>query len=346
MTPTADPRAAALDAAPRLLLEVRDPDARARHAWAALGAVALHAAFGALLWWMPSPRLPARTATEVLVDLRKSTPLVAPPAAFRLTQKEPQRGKPAAEVDISALLPRPAIRQPQRGSPRPFQPPPGAPETRRGRELDLEVPEIPVAEALPPPAAMPGAGLPDAPKPAPPKRKSPFESLAAASAPTTEPRLALPAATVQESVKSVVRGAGGAGITVGDVSGSGGVTEGVIQTPRPGRPGSTLELLSDPRGVDFRPYLVQVLASVRRNWYAVMPESARLGARGRVVIQFAIGRNGQVPKLVIAVPSGLDALDRAAVASISASNPFPPLPSEYGGAEIRLQLVFSYNMPR
>jgi outer membrane biosynthesis protein TonB len=53
-----------------------------------------------------------------------------------------------------------------------------------------------------------------------------------------------------------------------------------------------------------------------------------------------------VPKLVIATPSGFDALDRAAVASISASNPFPPLPLEFAGAEIRLQLVFSYNMPR
>lgn len=346
MTTRADSRAAPTDAAPRLLLELRDEGARARHAWAALSAVAFHAAFLALLWWMPSPRVPLRGATEVLVDLRKSTPLVAPPAPFRLTQKEPQRGKPAAEVDISALLPRPAIRQPQRGSPRPFQPPPGAPVPQRGRELDLDIPDVSMAQALPPAAPVSGAGLADAPKPAPPKRESPFESLAAASAPSTQPRLALPGGTVQESVKSVVRGAGGAGITVGDAPGSGGVSEGVVQTPRPGRPGSTLELLSDPRGIDFRPYLVQVLASVRRNWYAVMPESARLGARGRVVIQFAISRSGQVPKLVIAVPSGLDALDRAAVASISASNPFPPLPGEYGGAEIRLQLVFSYNMPK
>lgn len=346
MTTRADSCAAAIGAAPRLLLELRDEGAGSRHAWAALGAVAFHAAVVALLWWMPSPRVPARSATEVLVDLRKSTPLVAPPAPFRLTQKEPQRGRPAAEVDISALLPRPAIQQPQRGSPRPFQPPPGAPASQRSRELDLDVPEVPVAQALPPPAALPGAGLPEAPRPSPPQRESPFEPLASASAPSGQPRLALPGGTVQESVKSVVRGAGGAGITVGDVPGSGGVSEGVVQTPRPGRPGSTLELLSDPRGVDFRPYLVQVLASVRRNWYAVMPESARLGARGRVVIQFAISRSGQVPKLVIAMPSGLDALDRAAVASISASNPFPPLPGEYGGAEIRLQLVFSYNMPR
>ena len=52
-----------------------------------------------------------------------------------------------------------------------------------------------------------------------------------------------------------------------------------------------------------------------------------------------------MPKLVIVMPSGTEALDRAAVAGISASNPFPPLPSEFRGDQIRLQLAFSYNVP-
>ena len=107
---------------------------------------------------------------------------------------------------------------------------------------------------------------------------------------------------------------------------------------------STVELLSDPKGVDFKPYLTRILTAVRRNWRAVFPESARLGRRGRVVILFSIARSGEIPKLVISEPSGADALDRAAVAGISASDPFPPLPSEYTGDEIRLQLNFSYNM--
>jgi len=347
MNTAAHPLAARADDAPRLLLEVRDDDAPRRHAIAAAGAAAFHLFAAALLWWMPAAPS-VRPSTQVLVDLRQSTPLVAPPAPFRLTQREPQRGKPAAEVDISALLPRPALQQPQtRGSVRPFEPPPGAPELRRGRELDIDMPQVEMAQALPPAAPhLPGMAAPEAPKPAPPKRDNPFEPVGGPPLPSAQPRIALPGSGVQETVKSVVKGAGGAGITVGDAPGSGGVSEGAVQAPRPGRPGSTLELLSDPKGVDFRPYLVQVLASVRRNWYAVMPESARLGARGRVVVQFIISRSGQVPKLVIAVPSGFDALDRAAVASISASNPFPPLPAEFGGGEIRLQLVFSYNMPR
>jgi TonB family protein len=102
--------------------------------------------------------------------------------------------------------------------------------------------------------------------------------------------------------------------------------------------------MSDPMGVDFRPYLIKVLSAVRRNWFAVMPESAKLGRRGRVVIQFAVSRDGSVPKLVIATPSGTDALDRAAVAGVSASNPFPPLPAEFRGDSVRLQFVFLYNL--
>jgi TonB family protein len=96
--------------------------------------------------------------------------------------------------------------------------------------------------------------------------------------------------------------------------------------------------------VDFKPYLIQVLAAVRRNWRSVIPERARLGRQGRVKIQFAIARNGSVPKLVIAMPSGTDALDRAAVAGISASNPFPPLPPAFRGEQVRLQLTFLYNI--
>jgi TonB family protein len=97
-------------------------------------------------------------------------------------------------------------------------------------------------------------------------------------------------------------------------------------------------------GVDFRPYLIRVLAAVRHNWFLVLPEGARMGQRGRTVVQFSIAKNGSVPKLVIHMPSGNEPLDRAAVAGISASNPFPPLPNEYKGSVLQLQLVFSYNM--
>jgi len=64
-----------------------------------------------------------------------------------------------------------------------------------------------------------------------------------------------------------------------------------------------------------------------------------------VLVQFIIDRRGAIPKLVIAEGSGTEAFDRAAVAGISASYPFPPLPPDYKGDQIRLQLAFSYNIP-
>ncbi|MDE0125160.1 MAG: TonB family protein [Bryobacterales bacterium] len=153
---------------------------------------------------------------------------------------------------------------------------------------------------------------------------------------------ARPDQVIEGAIQQMMRG-GGSRQAVG--VGVGGIPTSGILPPGPSDSGSLVELLSDPRGVDFRPYLTQVLAAVRRNWLAVIPESARLGmSRGRTLIQFSVSRDGSVPKLVIARSSGTAPLDRAAVAGISASNPFPPLPGEYLGKDIRLQFTFLYNI--
>lgn len=136
---------------------------------------------------------------------------------------------------------------------------------------------------------------------------------------------------------------GGMRQAVGD--GVGAAAMGGYSAPSKGNIGSGLELLSDPQGVDFRPYLLQILNAVRRNWFAVIPESARLGVeKGRVALQFSISRRGDVPKLVISSSSRSQPLDRASVAGVSASLPFPPLPAEFKGNEIRVQFVFLYNV--
>jgi TonB family protein len=156
--------------------------------------------------------------------------------------------------------------------------------------------------------------------------------LPAAVTPPKNPLIPLPKTSVEELTRDAsVRGGGGG--VIADDTGNG---------PAQLR---DYQLLSDPQGVDFKPYLVQVLAAVRRNWMAVIPESGRMGRRGLVQVQFSIDRSGRVPKLVIATPSGTEAFDRAAVAGVSASNPFPPLPAAFKGDQIRLQLSFAYNIP-
>jgi len=98
-------------------------------------------------------------------------------------------------------------------------------------------------------------------------------------------------------------------------------------------------------GVDFQPYLLRIYLLVRRNWYSVIPEIARLGKQGRVALEFSIERNGGVPDLVLRVSSGTNSLDSAALASIRLSNPFPALPPEFPGEDIRLRFIYLYNVP-
>ncbi|WP_321474384.1 energy transducer TonB [uncultured Paludibaculum sp.] len=341
----------------QLLLDYSDQEQTRRRRLAAAGAVLYQLAVILFALNAPGGAIRFHTESELTVDVRRSTPLIAPPHLpdFKVTQKEPQHTKPAAEVDMAALMPKKAIVQPQSTPPgKPFTPPPG-PATPAPRPQALEAPKIQVAEQQIPSNTSDGLAprIPTTTPPAPePPKSNPFERV---GGPQTSPSpapgrvaIAPPKTGVEEAIRAVAQGGGGHGVMVGDVGGGGmgALSEGHIQNPTPGRQGSTLELLSDPKGVDFRPYLIQVLAAVKRNWQAVLPESARLGRQGRTAIQFSINRTGGVPKLVIAFPSGTEALDRAAVAGISASNPFPHLPAEFTGSEIRLQLVFSYNLPR
>jgi TonB family protein len=125
----------------------------------------------------------------------------------------------------------------------------------------------------------------------------------------------------------------------GGLSGGGGGGQGYL--------GGTVDLLTPTEGVDFSNYLARVLASVKRNWYAVMPESAQLGDKGVVVLQFRIQHNGVVPENEPALlgSSGKEPLDRAAVSAIRASTPFDQLPPAFSGPYIELRFRFLYNLP-
>jgi TonB family protein len=111
--------------------------------------------------------------------------------------------------------------------------------------------------------------------------------------------------------------------------------------------GGAVQMLTPTEGVDFNAYIARVLASVKRNWYSVMPESARLGDQGKVVLQFRIMKNGVVPDAepVMMGSSGKEPLDRAAASSIRASTPFEPLPTAFSGPYIELRFIFLYNIP-
>jgi TonB C terminal len=109
-----------------------------------------------------------------------------------------------------------------------------------------------------------------------------------------------------------------------------------------------LEVLTDTMGVDFGPYLQRVLHDVRLNWYNLIPESAKppILKKGKLTIEFAILKDGTVAGMKLAATSGDVALDRGAWGGITASNPFPPLPAEFGGQYLGLRFTFYYNPDR
>ena len=299
-----------------------------------------------------SPYVP-RQPERVLVQ--RVTPLYTPP---ELTQKAANKAPIAKELSVESIAPRPTLKSPAPApeAARPqvakVAPPIPAPPTPREapRQVVVEPPKIEAPVQGIQTAQLPKANLPN---PLAEKPKVALESITAgAQAPGTGAGrgtglIQVPSASIQDAVKSLSRSSGNMGaISIGDVGDDTGIGQGLNLPPSAGRPRSNLELKSDPMGVDFRPYMTQVLAAVRRNWFAVYPEAARLGQRGQVVLQFAIAKQGLVTKVVFSGASGAKALDQSAVAAISASNPLPPLPTDFKGDRIVLQMTFLYNMPR
>jgi TonB family protein len=339
-----------------LLRDWREPASSGRIVRAGIGSILVHIAIIVLLVSLPDIAPPP--APEAPVDVRKAVHLVAP-KFFEPTQTAPNKGKVTRELDVRSSLPAPRPQEPRARPPAPAPgamasapppPPPPAPNIPPPR---IDPPKIEVPEAAPPqvtgtlPSPLPPPPPPQTKEKEKEKPKLAFESVGSAprTAPNPNSQIPLPKTSVQEAVRGAAQ-PGDGGVIVGDTGDDLSILPNLSQPDAPGRVGSNLQLLSDAQGVDFKPYLIQILAAVRRNWLAIYPQSARMGRRGRVLIQFIVDRKGGVPKLVIADPSGTEAFDRAAVAGISASDPFPPLPGDYKGDQIRLQLTFSYNMPQ
>jgi TonB family protein len=332
------------------LLTGPDPKAETKRRGFLAGSLVAHAIIFPLLGLVQFEASSFRNAPEIIVRQQQVTPLVAP-RLEQLTQRDPNRMTPSEEVNLDSLLPRPEVEQQPGATAKPRQmaalPPSGAARGQEDSDL-LEAPDIPAPVAPVPTSPLASLGSPDslpsAPAleaPAPEKPKIQFEKPGSSiGSPRGSARVSVPNTSVADAMRvaSQGRGAGGNQAVADFTLPSGGASSRGVQQR------GTVELLSDPDGVDFKPYLIQVLAAVKRNWFAVMPQSARWGRQAQVRIQFAIRKDGAVPKLVIASSSGADPLDRAAVAGVSASNPFPPLPREFGGNEVRLQFTFSYNV--
>ncbi|HUB81939.1 MAG TPA: energy transducer TonB [Bryobacteraceae bacterium] len=302
-----------------LLTDWTEPGRNKRIGRSAVLSLVTHAAAIAFVIWMPETFMqPPNAAPKESVV----TPLVLPPIS--LTQREPNPRKIIREFRSPDLTPR--IQSPHGPSPtpqsaaphkdKPSMPPP-PPKTAPQTPLP-EPPRVQIAETEPK-LTLP---LPPA---APPNAPSPFEDLGPRN---SAGQGTLPGQSV-DSLRGTMSGHGGI-----NSQGSAPFASSGAELPR---------LLSDPKGVDFKPYLAQVLASVKRAWYIILPKN---GHRGYVSLQFAIRRDGTVRKVAYAQQTGDPTLDETAVMAISQAGPFGPLPGQFPDSEIHVQMNFAYNQPR
>ena len=218
------------------------------------------------------------------------------------------------------------------------QPLPGPPEPERVvKNLpNAPTPQPNVAPPAPQPEPKPDLSRPPVKLETPEQQKAPRGLVL--------PKIS-PGRAIEESAKEAARTSSRSAAISGPLPGSRGAPGG--GGPSQGLMSNGIELLTPTEGVDFSNYLARVLASVRRNWYSVIPESARLGDRGRVLLQFKITREGFVPvgEPALLGTSGKEPLDRAAISAIRTSSPFEPLPPAFSGPYIELRFIFLYNLP-
>jgi len=328
------------------LLAAPPPALREERRWVLRGASAVLHAAALLILIMISQMMPAHEVSQAEIDqaARSLGYLYLPPDMRNLRTPPPKNEAPSPKMRIDpGLLRRLQENRPQVGTPLPPSPVHEPPH-------DAAPTQPPVAAPRPPTQQVQPGQLPDRteqPSKPPPTLEA-IQPRPNANPNLTIPRLGSPGNAIQDSVRDLSRSQ-----SVGPPSiGFHGTVPGTGGGPVGGGNGQGyldggLQMLTPTEGVDFSSYLSRVLASVRRNWYAIIPESARMGEKGRVVLRFRIMRDGTVVSVepVLEDSSGKEPLDRAAMSSIRASSPFEPLPAAFSGPNIELRFIFLYNLP-
>jgi TonB family protein len=316
---------------PHLLIQLEDDLQKSRKREAVWISVIIHLLLFIGLWkfnfiqqFIPIHRVAVVPLTNRDKDV---TFLTLPPDAQKLTRKP--NTKVLSDKDRIATSRHPEL-DPKELHKILATPPPGAPGPRGPNAAQPS----PQAMTQNPPSIQPQQGAP--------AQRPQFDSnqTAQLQAPA-QPKNSFSKYTQGMSAGSAIQQAAQAAAQRG--AGGGGQEGGFgLGTGAHGRQQGALEILSDTQGVDFGPYLQRILQDVRENWYHLIPESAEM-KKGKLAIEFAITKEGQVADMRLVASSGDAALDRPAWGSITASNPFPPLPNEFTGPYLALRFRFYYN---
>ncbi|HTA51774.1 MAG TPA: TonB C-terminal domain-containing protein [Candidatus Acidoferrum sp.] len=267
-----------------------------------------------------APKLLPTPTQQPIADNLPVNWMYSPPSAA-----EPAKPTPKVNVNRNTLekVAPPEIKSTAPAPPEPVKPSPELPEAPRPKN-EVTQPQ--------PPTAIPSTPAPSHVEPIMPVQ--PNKNLQLGLSNST------PGKMIEDQMQSAAHESHGQAPIYGSGGPSGGAGHGVGM-------GYGVDILSDTQGVDFRDYINRLLAALKRNWEAVMPESARMGDRGVVFTTFSINPDGSVsaPDPALERTSGKEPLDNAAMSAIHASNPFEPLPKQFHGPYLKLRIVFIYNIP-
>ena len=316
---------------PHLLIQLEDDLARSRRREAAWMSIIAHLILAILLFSplfdMIRKSLGFHSVVVVPVNTQdKNTTFLALPPDLQKPSRKPNTNV-MSDKDRIAMSRHPQL-DPNELK-KILTPPPGAPGLTGPRAAQPSVQPAPQGQPSVPPQQQ------AAPAQRPQSQSNQTAQLQVPPRPNSFSKYAAPmtaGSAIQQATEAAAanRGGGGQG---GDFG---------LGTGQKGRQLGDLEVLSDTQGVDFGPYLQRILQSVRQNWYILIPESAEM-KKGKLAIEFAITKDGQVADMRLVASSGDVALDRPAWGSITNSNPFPPLPSQFRGPYLALRFRYYYN---
>jgi TonB family protein len=332
------------DAVPHLLIQLQDDLSRARKREAVWLSVILHLFVVILLWnseklmgLLPHQTLVLAIPANVTSD-KDATFLELPPDEQKVTRRPDAKiisDKDRIATSKAPQIDREELRKILQSS-------------RAGR------PGEPAPQQMQPPAAQNQV----AQQQPPPQENPQQNNNSGFSAPAQNPQIAQMQAppqggrptpsfsTPMTAGSAIEQAARAAAANRGRYGGGEGGDYGLSQGRHGAKALDQAEILTDTMGVDFGPYLARITDIVRNNWYNLMPPSVYppILKQGKVSIEFFILKDGKVSGMQVHLPSGDVALDRAAWASITASNPFPPLPKEFPGQNLGLRFYYFYNL--
>jgi TonB family protein len=326
-----------INEAPTLLIKLQDDLAEARRREAFWISVVVHLIVVLLLWNSQKlagllPRQTVVAISPALTNQKDLTYLELPPDEQKVSKRPDTNiisDKDRIATSHAPQLDRQELKKILDASR------PGRPGTSGQQAPQPQQPAPPATAASQNPTPQPSAPPPPAPNQNQVAKLQTPPALTAKAAFGGSPMSA--GSQIAQAARAVAANPGGYGGDSGDY--------GLGQGRKPTAAVGPLEVLSDTMGVDFGPYLQRVLHDVKMNWYNLIPESAQapIMKKGKVTIEFAILKDGKVAGMKLISTSGDVALDRGAWGGITASNPFPPLPNEFGGQYLGLRFAFFYN---